>query len=145
MVLRHSGKFLSAGFHENGYLFHYFGANSSHVPLMTVSKQTHHHIPSRRYLPTVSPQSAKIAGPGMVPFTVITSRSNPSGDAVVFVISNQYSRTTPVSGVVSYQFVLISLSHQTERSDAVFPAHGARGNNPVFDAELKSGLERGTD
>lgn len=41
-------------------------------------------------LPTVSPQSATMVGPGMDPLTDRTILSIPSGAAVVFVISNQY-------------------------------------------------------
>lgn len=59
-------------------------------------------------LPTQSPQSAMIVGPGREPLTSITDCSTPSGEAVVFWMSNQYSRVTLVSGTFSYQFVLMS-------------------------------------
>lgn len=56
-------------------------------------------------LPIVSPQSASIVGPGIEPLTVRAMRGTPSGVSVEFTSSNQYSRTTPVSGASSYQLV----------------------------------------
>lgn len=52
------------------------------------------------WITTQSPQLAKIVGPGIVPFTAITGRLNPSGAASSSLRLSQYSRVTPVFGTI---------------------------------------------